>query len=191
MESSYLAIALRIAIIVAGCFFANHILQKILHRLNTRESLPASLYFALSGIIKWIFVVLAIFLVFHQLGVPLSRILTSLSAILVFFAIGFVAAWSILSNILSSLILLIFPPFRFGDTIEIRDPDKEKGFMGKVIGLNIFYTTLQNSADDGNNSTLVRIPNNMFFQKIIICHEGTATKKLEIMINVDQKNGNF
>jgi small-conductance mechanosensitive channel len=37
-------------------------------------------------------------------------------------ALGFVAAWSILSNATSAVLVLILRPFRIGDTVELMDP---------------------------------------------------------------------
>jgi small-conductance mechanosensitive channel len=81
-----------------------------------------------------------------------------LSTVLAMVAIGFVAVWSILSNTLCTIIIMIFRPFSVGDEIEFAgDPVK-----GRVIDLNFFYTTL-----DAGDGSVLQVPNNMFFQKVV------------------------
>lgn len=56
--------------------------------------------------------------------------------------------------------------------------------MGKAIGLNLFYTTLFEV--DGNGA-YIKIPNTMFFQRIIICHAGEKTEELKLrVVNRDE-----
>ncbi|MEQ8938344.1 MAG: mechanosensitive ion channel, partial [Gammaproteobacteria bacterium] len=146
--------------------------------------LDGPMLFPLLGIIKWFIVVLVVLLVLYQLGISLTVILTSVSGILMLVAIGFVAVWSVLSNVSCSFLLLVFPPFKFGDTIEIKEAEKEFGMKGKVIGLNLFYTTLA-ASDSINGDTLIRVPNNLFFQRVIICHSGEKTEDLKVSIRED------
>ena len=107
--------------------------------------------------LRWIFVVLILLLVMQQLGV-LENVWSALVAMMAMVAIGFIAVWSILSNILSTLLILIYKPFRIGDAIDIPSDN----ISGVVEDLNLMFTTLK--AEDGK---LVQIPNNQFFQKAI------------------------
>ena len=84
---------------------------------------------------------------------------SALGGLLALIGIGFVAVWSTLSNVLCTLLLLTVRPFRIGDELEL-PPDP---FKGRVVDLNLFFTTLQ--AEDGR---LVQVPNNMFFQRAIV-----------------------
>ncbi len=92
----------------------------------------------------------------HYFAVDFFAVLGGLLALL---GIGFVAVWSILSNVLCTLLLLTVRPFRIGDEVEL-PPDP---LRGRVVDLNLFFTTLQ--APDGR---LVQLPNNLFFQRAII-----------------------
>ncbi len=92
----------------------------------------------------------------HYFAVDFFAVLGGLLALL---GIGFVAVWSILSNVLCTLLLLTVRPFRIGDELELA-PDP---LRGRVVDLNLFFTTLQ--APDGR---LVQLPNNLFFQRAII-----------------------
>jgi small-conductance mechanosensitive channel len=95
-------------------------------------------------------------------------------------AIGFVAVWSVLSNILCTLMLLIFRPFRVGDEVEIVDPAMTAGLSGVVRNINLMFTTLRTSNDGEVIDT--QIPNNLFFQKLVRKKIGENTFSLEKQI---------
>lgn len=92
----------------------------------------------------------------HYFAVDFFAVLGGLLALL---GIGFVAVWSVLSNVLCTLLLLTVRPFRIGDELEL-PPDP---LQGRVVDLNLFFTTLQ--APDGR---LVQVPNNLFFQRAVV-----------------------
>ena len=106
--------------------------------------------------LRWIFVLLILLLVLQQLGV-LQDVWSALVAVMAMVAIGFFAVWSILSNALSTLLILIYKPFRIGDAIDI----PSDALAGVVVDLNLMFTTLRD--DEGH---LIQVPNNQFFQKI-------------------------
>jgi small-conductance mechanosensitive channel len=101
------------------------------------------------------------------MGVDLQGLWSMLAAVLSLVAIGFVAMWSILSHMLASVLLVTFRPFDLDDQIEIVGDDP---IFGKVIDLNLVYTTLR-TADGGT----LRIPNNLFFQKVLKRHAPVPT----------------
>jgi len=91
-----------------------------------------------------------------------------LSATVAALAVGFVASWSLLSNVTSALILLGFRPFRIGDEIEVIEADNVL-VRGEVLDLNLFYTTL------GDTGAAIRVPNNMLLQRVVrVMRKGTA-----------------
>ncbi|MDR1279878.1 MAG: mechanosensitive ion channel family protein [Opitutaceae bacterium] len=104
-------------------------------------------------------IVVALVIVMSVLGFNPGDIWTLLSTVLAMIAIGFVAVWSVLSNVSCTMVILMSRTFEVGDEIEFTDP---AGVRGKVINLNFIYATLQD--EDGR---LIQVPNNMFFQKII------------------------
>ncbi len=187
-EVKYLMLFVEIIIIIAIGYFSNYFIQRTLLAYQKNIQLNESILIPVRGLIKWFIIVAIVLLICRQVGISLTVILTSLSGILMLVAIGFVGVWSVLSNVSCSFLLLVFPPFNFGDTIEIREPDKEVGVKGKVIGLNLFYTTLK-SETNGSGHTLIRVPNNIFFQRIIICHSGEKTEALKVSMkeNFDEK----
>lgn len=181
---NYPVIILELIVTVAVGYILYKLLHRVIVRLRQKEILTTQTSFVFLTLLKWTIVILIILAALQVLGIDTSHVLAALSAILVLVAVGFVAVWSVTSNILCSFLLLLIPPFRFGDEIEIRDPGSEKGIKGKVSGMNLFFTTLQQGgAADG--SKLVRIPNSMFFQRVIICHEGKDTQALHLHTGTD------
>ncbi|MEX2353275.1 MAG: mechanosensitive ion channel domain-containing protein [Gammaproteobacteria bacterium] len=179
-------LALKIILIIAAAYILYKGLLRLALKMRDGEILDEQSYIIFREIGKWILVTFTVLLLFHQFGIDASRILTALSTILVLLAIAFVAMWSVLSNILCALLLLFFSPFRFGDEIEIKEPDKERGIRGKVVGLSLFYTTLEHDEDNNINEEsgkkIIRVPNIMFFQRVITCYEGKNTKDLRLDI---------
>jgi len=176
---NYAVIGIKLLLIL----LTGYLVYKAVVHLTIRSREKAYLSEAVANFIidisKWIIALLIILLTLQLFGVNISRILTLLSTFLLLIAVGFVALWSVLTNILCGFLLLLFPPFRFGDVIELKDPDKEKGFVGKAIGLNLFYTTLRQV---DNTGAYIKIPNTMFFQRVIICHAGEETEELKLRV---------
>jgi small-conductance mechanosensitive channel len=107
--------------------------------------------------IRSILMTLALLMVLEQFGI-LHNFWTWFLGVIALVAIGFVAVWSVLSNILCTLLILIYHPFRVGEKIEI----PADSLSGTVIDLNLFFTTLKEDSGE-----LIQIPNNIFFQKPI------------------------
>jgi len=109
-------------------------------------------------LVKWTVNVVALVLVFGAFGLNLGGLWGILSTLFALIAIGFVAVWSVLSNTLCTVIILVFRPFAIGDEIQFAgEPVK-----GRVIDLNFIFTTIE--AEDG---AVMQIPNNLFFQKVL------------------------
>lgn len=71
------------------------------------------------------------------------------------------AAWSILSNVTSAIILFFYFPYRIGDRVRIVDGDNS--IEGILFDLNMFSMIIKN--DEGHKVTY---PNNLALQKAII-----------------------
>ncbi|NAY90560.1 mechanosensitive ion channel [Muricauda sp. JGD-17] len=91
-------------------------------------------------------------------GVNLQDFSVFLSSILAILGVGFVAQWSILSNLTASVILFFNHPLRLGDRIRVLDKDFD--WTGKVEDLSGFYLFMR--TDDGRRIT---IPTNLVIQK--------------------------
>jgi small-conductance mechanosensitive channel len=102
----------------------------------------------------WSAVVLAVLVVLGRFRM-IDNAWALISAALALVGVGFVAMWSILSNMLCALLLVIVEPFQVGDTVEIVG----QNVRGQVEDFNLFFTTLRGEQDE-----MIQVPNNIFFQ---------------------------
>jgi len=149
---------------------------RALKAMHAHGKLPAPLVIVIRRILRWIVALAALALVLQAFGL-LENAWTAFTAVAAMIAIGFVAVWSVMSNGLCSLIILIMRPFRVGDQIEL-PPDDIKG---KVVNFNMIFTTLR--SEDG---TLIQVPNNMFFQRVIRRRPGKSKIGLDEQLMQEQ-----
>lgn len=173
---------LRAAAAGALAVIAFRLILRGLREMERREILAGPIAILLRIVVKWIMVVFGVLLVLQEAGLTIGNVWTTISAMLTLVAVGFVAVWSILSNILCTLLLLIVQPFRIGDEIEIVDPGAATGTGGKVCNINMIFTTLRETDERGRESGTLQIPNNLFFQKIIRRKHGRNTVGLNEQI---------
>jgi small-conductance mechanosensitive channel len=152
------------AIIIAWLVF--HLICRGLAKLSSRGLIPPDLRRILQTLIKWLTFIVLLLVVLGLFGISVASFWAALSGVLVLLAIGFVAVWSLLSNLLCSVLLIIFAPFRINDEIELQDPASPVTVRGRVQDINLMFTTLQVTGD-GEEESLLRVPNNVFFQKYI------------------------
>ena len=136
-----------------------------LRRLQQRGRLSHDVTFVLNRLLRWVAIILAAVLVLGWLGL-LENAWATVTAVLALVAIGFVAVWSILSNVLCSILLLLMRPFSVGDDIELPG----QNLRGKVVNFTLVFTILQGAEDE-----LIQIPNNLFFQQPIRRFPGDVT----------------
>ncbi len=145
------------------------LLVRGLSALGTRGALPAQLKQTIVQIGRWAATVVAAVLVLQEFGMWQDA-WTFLSATLALIAVGFIAVWSILSNTLCALVLMLARPFQVGDTVELVGD----GLRGRVINFSLLFTTLRETSGE-----LVLIPNNIFFQRAIRRLPGESTVPLD------------
>lgn len=115
-------------------------------------------------------------------GINSETVFATFSALILVIAVGFFAVWSVLSNLLCAVLLLLYGPFRIGDEIELLEPGKEFWIRGKVIDINMFFVTLVEAHKDGSES-INRIPNNLIMQKVVRRWPGQRTRSLAQAMN--------
>lgn len=101
---------------------------------------------------------LAIVIITLIWGVNLQEFSVFISSTLAVVGIGFVAQWSILSNLTASVILFFSHPLRLGDRVRVMDKDFD--WTGKVEDISGFYLFMR--TDDGRK---ISIPTNLVIQK--------------------------
>ncbi len=147
------------------------VLQRVLvratHRLAARyPQLPAQLLLPLRGGLRWLIMGSALLLVLERLGVSAQVLWAALTGFVAVAAVAFFAIWSVLSNLFCALLIVTLSPFRIGDSVEIIDTADKPGVKGRVLSINLFYTTLEDLSEEGAG-TWVQVPNSLFFQKAV------------------------
>ena len=72
--------------------------------------------------------------------------------------VGFFAVWSILGNILATLVILIWHPFKVGDKIAILP----EAISGEASEINLLFTRMKTEEGD-----IITVPNLTFVTKFI------------------------
>jgi small-conductance mechanosensitive channel len=82
-------------------------------------------------------------------------------------AVAFFAVWSVLSNLFCAILIFTTSPFRVGDLIEVLEGGDKPGVKGRVLDINLVYTTLLEEGQGQEAKTTLQLPNSMFFQRIV------------------------
>ncbi|WP_039783284.1 mechanosensitive ion channel family protein [Herbaspirillum huttiense] len=82
-------------------------------------------------------------------------------------AVAFFAVWSVLSNLFCAILIFTTSPFRVGDLIEVLEGGDKPGVKGRVLDINLVYTTLLEEGPEQEAKTTLQLPNSMFFQRIV------------------------
>jgi small-conductance mechanosensitive channel len=96
-------------------------------------------------------------LVLEIWGVSVGGLWTLLVSAATVIGVGFLATWTMVSNITASFFIAFWRPFRLGDEIEILP----ENFKGRVIDSNLMFVVARESS-----GAVIQIPNNLFFQKM-------------------------
>lgn len=181
---------LGVAVVIVVALLLSQALKRLINVLRDLKHVSPQIAARLHAVRRWSIVLLTVLVVLEALGIfhgAWALISTALAAL----ALGFVAAWSVLSNATAALLVLIFRPFRVGDEVEMLDPSNGFPVGGRVLDMNLLYTTLQvvepgidapvpdgtapaaAEAAQGNGGAgdnhlrpmLIRVPNNLFFQR--------------------------
>ena len=156
---------LHIVLIVAVAWLLNALFKRGLRRLGQHYSLPPKLQAALRGTVRWVITVAAALLVLGRLGVSAEVLWAAFTSFAAVGAVAFFAAWSVLSNLFCALLILTVQPFRLGDEVELLDTAEKPGAKGRVIDINLLYTTLEEG--EGEQRRLLQIPNALIFQRVM------------------------
>ncbi|WP_084308627.1 mechanosensitive ion channel family protein [Phytopseudomonas flavescens] len=157
----------QVILILSLAWLAQRILTRGITRLGQRyPQLPPELLVPLRGLTRWLILGSAFMLVLERLGVSAQVLWGALTGFVAVAAIAFFAIWSVLSNLFCALLIFALGPFRIGDCVEVLESADKPGVRGRVLDINLFYTTLEDLTGDAPG-TWVQIPNSLFFQKAV------------------------
>jgi small-conductance mechanosensitive channel len=180
-EGSWLRQVASVLLVVVLTTVAYRVVRRGLMALERRKRLPYAVVFLARRVVFWIAVVTAVLLSLQVLNV-LENTWTAMTAMFALIGVGFIAVWSVLSNTLCAMLLILVRPFDIGDWIEI--PGEAGNIKGKAVNFNLIYTTLR-----GEDGTLIQVPNNLFFQKPVKRVPGEGKVGLDEQLMKESESG--
>lgn len=93
-------------------------------------------------------------------GIAPSELAAYLASLFTVVGIAFLAQWSIISNITSTLIIFFNHQVNIGDSVVILD--KDFSVSGKISDIGLFFIIIKVETDE-----YVSIPSNVFMQKMV------------------------
>ena len=157
----------RLVLIIVVAWLLRKFLVKLVNRLNLRPDAPAELIIGLRRTITFIITAAAVLMILEGLGVSAVVLWTAFTGFAAVAAVAFFAAWSVLSNVFCTFLILTTRPFRLHDQIELLENGEQRGLRGQVTDVNLIYTTLREATAEGEPATELRIPNSLFFQRAL------------------------
>ncbi len=140
------------------------IVSKMLQRIIDRAGIKYSYHKTRIKIVKKVVTVILtiVFIVVLLLiwGIAPSQLAGYVASLFTVVGIAFLAQWSIVSNITSTLIIFFNHQVNIGDTIVIMD--KDYPVEGEISDIGIFFIIIKVSPKE-----YVSLPSNVFMQKMI------------------------
>ncbi len=158
--------ALQILLTLLAAWLLRMFARRLIRRLGEHHTLPVEMVMGARRISSFIINFGALLIVLSIIGTSASVLWTAFTGFAAVGAVAFFAAWSVLSNIFCTLLIFTTRPFRLHDYIEVLENGEKPGLKGRVIDVNLIYTTLQENGG-GHEGTVLQIPNNMFFQRTV------------------------
>ena len=169
-------LVVQILLILLAGYLAQRFVARCLTRLGERYPFPPQLLLPLRGVLRWLIMGSALLFVLERMGVSATVLWTALSGFVAVAAVAFFAMWSVLSNLLCAVLIFTVGPFRIGDVVELVDTLDKPGVKGRVIAINLLFTTLLEVPEAGG--ALVQVPNSQFFQKSVRRWRGAEVQGL-------------
>ena len=157
---------LQLLLIVIAAWLLQRLLRRVLARASAHYGLPLELQVPIRGLLRWTILTSTLLLVLERLGVSATVLWSAFTGFATVGAVAFFAAWSVLSNLFCALLIFTVGPFRVGDIIELLDTAEKPGAKGRVIDINLLYTTLEDFNSPSGQS-LLQIPNALVFQRVL------------------------
>lgn len=158
---------LQVLLIALTAWLLQQLARRVIRRLG-EHNLPVELQNAARRISAILIYGAALLLVLGRLGVSAAVLWAAFTGFAAVAAVAFFAVWSVLSNIFCTVLIFTTRPFRLYEHIEVLENGEKAGLKGKVIDINLIYTTLEeDSTSEGQPGNLLQIPNSLFFQRAV------------------------
>src|SRR5690554_6162542 len=161
-----ITLGLQVVGILVGTWVVNLLLRRLMHRVADHYHLSREILVVTRRSVGFVIYACALLLVLDRFGVSGTVLWTAFTGFAAVAAVAFFAAWSVLSNIFCTLLILTTRPFRLYDHIELLENGEKPGLKGQVVDINLIHTTLKERLPDGSD-TVLQIPNSLFFQRVV------------------------
>ncbi len=173
-----LAVNLVVAVIILtvtwwAAGWASRLVRRLIARVHGAGPPDVTLQSFAGSLARYLVIVVGLIAVLQQLGVQTTSILAVLGAASL--AVG-LALQGTLSNVAAGVMLLLFRPYRVGDTVEIG------GRTGTVKTLDLFVTELATP-----DNLKVVLPNGKVFGDVIVNTSYHSRRRVDAVFRVDTK----
>ncbi|KAF1705117.1 mechanosensitive ion channel family protein [Pseudoxanthomonas kaohsiungensis] len=157
-----------VLLVLAVAWLLQRLVRAIVRRLVANRGLPLEMATVLRRVSATLISCAAVLLVLERMGVSGTVLWTAFTGFAAVGAVAFFAAWSVLSNIFCTVLIFSTRPFRLQDHIELLENGEKPGLKGRVVDINLIYTTLlEVGADASDEGSVLQVPNSLFFQRTV------------------------
>ena len=139
---------------------ASRIFQRIIDKFGIKYSYHKTRIKIVKKISNFILSVVFIGILLLVWGIAPSQLAAYIASLLTVVGVAFLAQWSIISNITSTLIIFFNHQVNIGDSIVILDKDYQ--VSGEISDIGIFFIIIK-----VNHNEYVSLPSNVFMQKMV------------------------
>ena len=158
----------QVLLIVLAAWLLQRLVRLLVRRLVDGRGLPLEMAVVLRLLSASLIAAAALLLILERMGVSGMVLWTAFTGFAAVGAVAFFAAWSVLSNIFCAVLIFSTRLFRLQDHIEVLENGEKPGLKGRVVDINLIYTTLQEvEADASDGGSVLQIPNSLFFQRSV------------------------
>jgi len=157
---------LQILLIIVVAWLLHRLFKRVIKRASAHYEFPHELLMPIHTVVRWLIIASSVLLILERMGVSASVLWSAFTGFATVGAVAFFAAWSVLSNLFCAFLIFTVGPFRVGDHIEVLDTAEKPGALGRVVDINLLYTTLEDAAAAAPG-TLIQIPNSLIFQRVV------------------------
>jgi small-conductance mechanosensitive channel len=163
----------QVGLILLGAWLIYRFVRRLIERGTRGYRLPSNVAMVTRRTAGFLIYGGALVWSLERLGVSGTVLWTAFTSFAAVGAVAFFAAWSVLSNIFCALLIFTTRMFWPGDTVEVLESGEKPGLKGRVMDINLIFTTLEESGSAQEGTTL-KIPNSMFFQRAVRRWHGSA-----------------
>lgn len=146
------------------------LVKKIMRRAFDKSEVDPSLSTFLLSFSRAVLWVLLLISIATTMGIQMSSFIAILGA--AGLAVGLALQGS-LANFAGGVLILLFKPFKVGDTVEAQ------GTTGEVEGIDILYTKIRNF-----DNKLVTLPNGILANNLIVNYSHKPTRRVDMKVGV-------